>query len=414
MWPPEFSWIAISKLSKRFTTKYTYSVLAVITLARTIYSLNWYTLSPGLTQVEEGFHASLQSLGILESAFAAGAAIFQIPAAYAAARWNAKLLAVLGLSVMALSNTLSSFTPNLALLEVLRFTLGLGAAMFFSPAVILVAPLFRSDRQGLALGLYNSAFNLGGSIALLGWVYIVTSFGWRLGILFGAVPLVPAAALVMSIVRHSEKDFGRVEYSPHEAVIGVLRNRQIWYMGAGLLGLWSSSYAISQFLPFFEVKVNLLDPTSAGLLAALSLLVPIPASLLGGWLSDRLRNRKAFLLYPTILFGIGTALIGYVGFGTSLVLLSLLGLFQAFAFVAMYAAPFQMNELAIEQKTISISMMNSIQILGAFALPILFADSAANLGYTNAWIIAGLFTLVFVPLLLLVKEPFKNKQGLTS
>lgn len=397
-------------MSGKFSKSYIFSVLAVITFARTIYSINWYTLSPGLTQVEAGFHASLLSLGILESSFAAGAAIFQVPAAYAASKKNAKLLAVLGLLVMCLSNGLSAFSPNLALLVALRFTLGLGAAMFFSPAIILVAPLFRSERQGLALGIYNSAFNLGGSIALLGWVFVIQAYGWRFGILLGAILLVPAIALILLVVRHTERDFGQAVTTPERSLIEVLKKKQIWYMGVGLVGLWSASYAITQFLPYFEIKVNLLEPDYAGLLAALTLLIPIPGSLIGGWLSDRFRNRKAFLLYPTIFFGIGTALIGYAGFNQSLFLLSSLGMLQSFAFVAMYAAPFQMEDLRIDQKTTSISLMNSVQIFGAFVLPILFTDTAVRLGYTTAWITAGIFTLAFVPLLLFVKEPFKRNR----
>ena len=395
-------------MQRRFSRGYILSVLGVVTFARTIYSLNWYTLSPGLANVEASFHASLQSLGVLESSFALGAALFQVPAAYAAARRNAKQLAVLGLVAMGLSNGLSALSPNLEVLIVLRFTLGIGAAMFFSPAAVLVAPLFNYERQGLALGIYNSAFNLGGSIALLGWVFVIQAYGWRFGLFLGALLLLPAAILILLVVKHTERDLGVAEISPERSVIQVLKNRQIWYMGAGLIGLWSASYAVSQFLPYFEIKVNLLGLASAGFLASLSLLIPIPGSLIGGWLSDRLRNRKAFLLYPTILFGIGTALIGYAGFAESILLLSLLGLFQSFAFVAMYAAPFQMDELTLQQKTTSISLMNSIQIFGAFVLPILFTETASSLGYTNAWITAGAFTLAFVPLLLFVKDPFKK------
>ena len=232
--------------------------------------------------------------------------------------------------------------------------------------------------------------------------------------MLGALLLIPAIILILFVVKHSERDLGQVIDSPENSVVGVLKNRQIWYMGLGLVGLWSASYAISQFLPFFEATVNLLEPSSAGFLASLSLLVPIPGSLIGGWLSDRFRNRKAFLLYPTILFGIGTALIGYSGFNQSVFLLSSLGMLQAFAFVAMYAAPFQMKELSIDQKATSLSLMNGIQIFGAFVLPILFTDTAIRMGYAFAWITAGAFTLAFVPLLVLVKEPFKKERHLQT
>ncbi len=285
--------------------------------------------------------------------------------------------------------------------------------MFFSPAIVIVAPLFRNERQGLALGIYNSAFNVGGSIALLGWAYVIERYNWRVGLLSGAALAAAATVMLLLTIKHTEKDFATTEADPNIAVIGVLKNKQIWFLGVGMVGVWSASYAIAQFLPLFETKVNLLEPATASLLTSLILVAPIPGSLIGGWLSDKTKNRKAFLLYPTIAFGIGTATIGLAGVDESLLLIPLLGMLQSFSFVSMYAAPFQMDELGVEQKAISISLMNSIQILGAFVLPIVFTIVATSYDYTNAWLVVGVFVLLFVPFLILFKEPFKRVAKLS-
>jgi MFS family permease len=394
-------------LSGNFSRRYQISVLASIAIARALYSLNWYTLAPGLSQVELAFHASLENLGILESAFLAGAGLFQLPSAYAAARWNAKAIIISGLGVLALANILASFSSSLTLLILFRFLLGVGAAMFFSPAITVVAPLFSYEKQGFALGIYNAAFNIGGSIALLGWVYVVDLYSWRGGLLLGGLLVLPVIPVLFFVVRHSEKRITPKLISPERAVARVVRNKQIWYVGLGIIGMWSASYAISQFLPYFEIRVNDLPASFAGLLTSLTFIAPIPGSVLGGWLSDRWKNRKGFLVYPTIAYGLGTALIGYSKFNESLLLLSFLGVIQSFAFVSMYAAPFQMENLSLDQKAISISLMNSVQILGAFILPIAFAVVATSSGYLVSWIFAGIFTIAFVPFLLLFKEPFK-------
>ena len=201
---------------------------------------------------------------------------FQIPAAYAAARWNAKVLVVAGLIVIAVANGLGSFASTVVILTFLRFLLGVGAAMFFSPAIVIVAPLFRNERQGLALGIYNAAFNIGGAIALLGWAYVVEAYNWRVGLLIGAALAAAATVLLLLTIKHTEKDFATVEADPKLAVIGVLKNRQIWFLGAGIIGVWSASYAISQFLPLFETKVNLLAPSTASLLTSLILVSSNP------------------------------------------------------------------------------------------------------------------------------------------
>jgi MFS family permease len=114
-------------------------------------------------------------------------------------------------------------------------------------------------------------------------------------------------------------------------------------------------------------------------------------------------------LYPTMIFGICAALIGFANLEETVALLVVLGVMDSFTFTSMYASPFQMEELSFEQKAISISLMNSIQIIGAFVMPIAFTSIAASSSYTLAWVVTGLFCLAFVPLLLFVREPFKNK-----
>lgn len=393
--------------AEMFNPRYKIIALTSVTAARVIYSLNWFTLSPGLYQVANDFHASLQSLGILESAFLVGAGVFQIPSAYAASKWNAKLLVVLGLSFIALANGLGAVAPNFDSLVFLRFLLGVGAAMFFSPAIVVVAPLFRNERQGFALGIYNAGFSLGGAVTLFGWAYIDQLYGWRIGLLLGAILAAIATVLVLIVIKRVDKPRGTV-VDPLKSLAVVLRNRQIWLIGFGLLGMWSGYYAVTQFLPFYDTKIHLLNPDLAGILASVVLITPIPGSVLGGWLSDRLRNRKAFMLYSTIIFGVAVALIGPANFSISILLLIVMGFMDAFAFTAMYAAPFQIEELTLDQKAISLSLMNAVQISGGFILPLLFTGVAATVGYSFAWVAVGIFVILFAPLFFFVREPFRK------
>ncbi|MCL5068509.1 MAG: MFS transporter [Thaumarchaeota archaeon] len=378
-----------------------------VTLARIIYSINWFTLSPGLYQVAHDFSASLPSLGILESAFLIGAGCFQIPASYAATRVNAKLLVIGGLGLITLSNVLGAFTPNLPLLIVMRFLLGVGVAMFFSPAIIIVAPLFRNERQGVALGLYNSAFSIGGTIGLFGWGYFVQLYNWRVGLLLGAALALIALLQLQFIVKHGSHD-DQLSGDPTRALIGVLKDSQTWRIAVAILGVWSAYFTLTQFIPFYETSVHGVSAGLAGFMASVISITPIPGAILGGWLSDKLRNRKAFMLYPSIAFAVAVMFIDVTDFSQTIILLVCLGLTDSFAFTAMYAAPFQMPHLNMDQKAISISLMNGVQIMGAFILPILFTLVADTHGYKYAWLTTGLFAIAFVPLLFRIKEPFKQ------
>lgn len=398
-------------IDTRFSNRYKATILFSITLARIVYSINWFTLSPGLYQVANDFSASLPSLGILEAAFLIGAGCFQIPASYAATRWNAKILVVAGLALIALSNGLGALAPSLTILIIMRFVLGVGAAMFFSPAIVIVAPLFRNERQGIALGLYSSAFSIGGTIGLFGWGYFVQLYNWRVGLLLGSALAVFALFQVQFTVKHESHDYNRLTINPRRALVGVLKDRQIWMIAIGLLGVWSAYFAVTQFIPFYEVNVHDVSEGVAGFMASIISITPIPGALLGGWLSDRLRNRKAFMLYPSMAFAAAVMLIGLTDFSQTILLLITLGLMDSFIFAAMYASPFQMPHLNMGQRAISISLMNGVQILGAFALPIVFTLVADARGYELAWMIAGLFAIAFVPFIIKIREPFKQAQN---
>ena len=60
-------------------------------------------------------------------------------------------------------------------MEVLRFVVGVGMALFFGPSVTLITRYLRRGSEGLAVGLLNSAHSIGGIIGLFGWVIIAES-----------------------------------------------------------------------------------------------------------------------------------------------------------------------------------------------------------------------------------------------
>lgn len=316
------------------------------------------------------------------------------------------------------ANILFALAPNFELLIILRFVLGIGASMFFSPALAVVAPLFRNQRQGLAIGIYNAAFNVGGAIGLFGWTYLVADFGWRLALIIGAVLAIGFGLENFVVIKHEtgvekiRRSFGMAK----KALRDVLYDRQIWLLGIGFIGLWAGLYSIVQLMPYYEETVRGVSPLIASTLATIIFLLPIFVGPLGGHLSDRIRNRRVFLVYPTIVFAIATALIGYANIPAATAIMITVGVCDALVYMAMYAIPFESNRLRDEQKAISISLINSIQISGSFVVPIIFSAVAySSLGFQGAWIFVGIFVLAFVPAALLVKDTFsKESQSVTA
>ena len=68
-------------------------------------------------------------------------------------------------------------------MEILRFVVGLGMALFFGPSVTLITRYLGRGSEGLAVGLLNSAHSIGGIIGLFGWVILAEVVGWKQSLL---------------------------------------------------------------------------------------------------------------------------------------------------------------------------------------------------------------------------------------
>src|SRR6266571_2116361 len=383
-------------------------VLGSVLTSRVIYTINWFNIAPllgatGLIAV--ALNVDLPSQGLLTSSFLLGAGIFQIPAGIVSARWGPKNTSQLGMLILSLSGIGEGLSPNFPTLLVSRFLLGLGAALFFSPAIGILTPLFKPEEEGFVLGLYNSCFSIGGAIGLFGWVLVTDLLGWQGGLILGGLIGV-ASVLIGQVVIPPDKP---VEQAKRRSIRPVFRNRNIWLIAFGVLGLWGSIFSSSSFLEAYTKDTFGISAYIAGLMASLIMFASIFGGPTGGRLSDRFRNRKIFILIPGILTSIDVILFG-VSQPTELwLLIPLVGFMDSIVFSTMYASASQYPEVGHEYAPLGISIINSVQILGSFPIPIIFTFLVNSYGknYTPGWFFMGGLALAMMLLIKGIKEPFK-------
>ena len=143
--------------------------MASLILGRVVYAINWVNLAVVFSLVASEFQQDISGLGVVTAAFYIGIGAFQIPGGILAAKKGPRLTVMYGTTIASFSALLTGFAKNLAEIAVLRFIVGAGMALVFAPAVVLVIRLLRKGSEGLGVGTYNSAFNLGGVIGLSGW-----------------------------------------------------------------------------------------------------------------------------------------------------------------------------------------------------------------------------------------------------
>src|SRR5690348_1671922 len=222
-------------------------VLGSVLTSRVIYTINWFNIAPllgatGLLAV--GLNIDLPSQGLLTSSFLLGAGIFQIPAGIVSARWGPKNTSQLGMLILSLSGVGEGLSLNFPVLLVSRFLLGLGAALFFAPAIGILTPLFKPEEEGFVLGLYNSCFNIGGAIGLFGWVLVTDLLGWRDGLILGGLIGIVSVAIGQIVIPGDKKP----DPALRKSMRLVFKSRNIWLLGFGVLGLWGAIFSSSSFL----------------------------------------------------------------------------------------------------------------------------------------------------------------------
>jgi MFS family permease len=390
-------------------------VLGSVLTSRVIYTINWFNIAPllglfGPFAVELG--AQLPAQGLLTSSFLLGAGIFQIPAGVISARWGPKNTSQLGMLILSVSGIGEGLSPNFPILLISRFLLGLGAALFFAPAIGILTPLFREEEEGLVLGLYNSCFNIGGAIGLFGWVLVTDLLGWRGGLVFGGLIGV-VSVLIGQVLIPRDKIIPR---KARRSIRPVFKNRSIWLIAFGVLGLWGAIYSSSLFLEPYLGDTFGISSYVSGLMASLIMFASIFGGPSGGYLSDRFRNRKSFILIPGMLASLGIILFGVSQPLGLWFLIPLVGFLDAIVFSTMYASASQYPDVGHEYAPLGISIINSVQILGSFPIPIIFTFLVNTYGqnYTPGWFFMGGFALAMMLLILGIREPFKANSKASS
>jgi MFS family permease len=389
-------------------------VLGSVLTSRVIYTINWFNIAPllgatGLLAL--GLNIDLPSQGLLTSSFLLGAGIFQIPAGIVSARWGPKNTSQLGMLILSLSGVGEGLSPNFPILLVSRFLLGLGAALFFAPAIGILTPLFHEEEEGLVLGLYNSCFNIGGAIGLFGWVLVADFLGWRNGLVLGGLIGV-ASVLIGQVVIPRDKVVPRTQ---RRSMRPVFRNRNIWLIAFGVLGVWGAIFSSSNFLEAYTKDVYGISPYVSGLMASLIMFASIFGGPSGGYLSDRFRKRKMFILIPGMITSLGIILFGVSQPLELWILIPLVGFMDSIVFSTMYASASQYPEVGHEYAPLGISIINSVQILGSFPIPIVFTFLVNTYGqYPPGWFFMGGFALALMLLILGIREPFKASSKVSS
>jgi MFS family permease len=387
-------------------------VLSLI-FARIFYAVNWFNISSIFYLLVMDFKQDISMLGLITASFLVGIGLFQVVAGILAAKFSPMKIAICGILIASVASLFSGLAIELSQMMILRFIVGIGMAFFFGPSVILISDYLGKGSEGLGVALLNSAQASGAIIGIFGWVLIAQIVGWRISLVIsGILGIVSGLFLVFTLARGKEKMKDKGQQQQFHSSYGTIKlsdlrqtllNKSLIILGLALLGIQIGWNVISTFTVFYLKDHLHISPTIAGLVGSLSLVSILVFSPVFGGIYTKVKNSKNLLLLCGVALSISISIIALNTFYAAIISIILAGFFAAGGFIIPYAKAKEINEKYQPMyQTLAVSFVNGVSLFGAFWVPLLFSGIAKHSGYSMAWMLGSLLTLVLV--LPLVKQ----------
>jgi len=229
-------------------------------------------------------------------------ALMQIPAGYLSDRFSPKRLfctGILGSTILALTfGLVTNYWQALA-----NQTLsGFFRALLFTPGMALLTGWFPPNRRATATGLYLIGGYSGSVIFSLVGPLLVAQFDWRFPFISIASVGIVAILFLIRFGKDPPPTGERQKGNMLEA-LHLFRYKVMWVCGGIQYIRFGVVQGITYWLPSFLINEKGLSLQLAGFIIALQVVLMSPSNIVGGYISDRLKN-------PILVIGVSLSVLG--------------------------------------------------------------------------------------------------------
>ncbi len=373
-----------------------------------MYAINWLNVGAIYYLMEADLKGGVSGLGTLTSSFYLGIGLLQVPGGILAAKWGPKRVVTIGIMVSSFSSIGVAAASSITEASILRFLVGAGMAFVFSPSIVIAASYLGHHRSGINVGLFNSAYSVGGIFGLFGWTIIATVTSWRPSIVLSGALGVITGILVLFVVPNEHNLSFKVDTS---RLVNILKDKSLILLGVGTLSLTTGNNLIGAFMAYY-LETNLgVASIPASLVAAIVVAMPIFSALIGGREYDR--TKKPRLLMIVTDFGIASALVicAVHSLDAAIVGCTVAGIVFGIGLTTAFAAAKDLNKEPKEYDTLAISWVNSLSLFGNFGPPLIFSYLAISSGYTAAWLGGSAIVIILLIPLFFLTEGIVRKSS---
>lgn len=243
--------------------------------------------------VKAEFVLSDKQVGFLTSAFFICYMVAAPLIAPLTERFPRKWIMAAGAFVWSLATLLTAITHNYNELLLRHVIVGIGEATFvvFSPAFI--SDLFPERQRGRVLSVFYLAIPVGTALGYIIGGSLGHAHGWRMPFLVCALP---GLLLSLGLLGVREPERGASDHLPDSiergTILGLLRNRAYWTVSLGMAMMTFAVGGLQVWMPTFLTRMRSVPLDRANLVfGGMTVISGTVATLLGGWLGDRMLRR---------------------------------------------------------------------------------------------------------------------------
>jgi len=342
----------------------------IVTVSLTVVCQSFQALSMGgiallLPIIRKDLGLSFTQGGSLAAATTLVYALMQIPAGYLSDRFSPKRLFCIGIFGSTLLALTFGLVTNYWQALVNQTLSGFFRALLFTPGMALLTGWFPSNRRATATGLYLIGGYSGSVIFNLVGPFLVAKFDWRFSFISIASVGIIAILFLVRFGKDSPPTGERQKGNMFEALY-LFRYKVMWVCGGIQYIRFGVVQGITYWLPSLLVNEKGLSLQSAGLIIAIQVVLMSPSNIIGGYVSDRLKNPILVIGVSLSVLGITTGLL--ITANNMILIVALI--FINAIFLQMYFGPLfsiPVEILGVPKAGISIGFSNLFANIGGFS-----------------------------------------------
>ncbi|PZU56846.1 MAG: MFS transporter [Sphingobium sp.] len=255
-------------------------------------------------------------------AFAIFYSVLGIPIARIADRINRVWVISVAVSIWSIFTAICGMAGSFTQLFLARLGVGIGEAGGVAPTYSIVSDYFPPKERARAMAVLTLGLPIGSALGLFVGGVIAANYGWRTAFFvlgFGGLLIVPVALLAIKEPRRGRLDPAPLPTaqplpadSAMPSFLDVLRHvgrkPSFWLFSLGAATASMLSYGLGFWLPSFVHRSQGLSLSDTSrYLAIVTFVGGVTGTLLGGWLSDKLgeKRKSAYGWVPGFAFCIG-------------------------------------------------------------------------------------------------------------